>query len=161
MKNPERLIRAWNSKYGKLLMVGSGQLENNLITLIEELGLSDCIKIQSETEDIGSVLSKAQALIISSDREGSPKVLYESLYCKVPVLSTNCGNIGDVLPKECVADANDESFKLLIKKWMGKVDELSSIQNDCFDNIVSNNLLSIQTQKVIEKYQEFLSMASK
>ena len=93
MKNPERLIRAWNSKYGKLLMVGSGQLENNLITLIGELGLNDCIKIQSETEDIGSVLSKAQALIISSDREGSPKVLYESLYCKVPVLSTNCGNI--------------------------------------------------------------------
>ena len=44
---------------------------------------------------------------------------------------------------------------------MGKVDELSSIQNDCLDNIVSNNLLSIQTQKVIEKYQEFLSMASK
>lgn len=161
VKNPERLIRAWNSNYGKLLMVGSGQLENSLITLIGELGLNDCIKIQSETEDIGSVLSRAQALIISSDREGSPKVLYESLYCKVPVLSTNCGNIGDVLPKECVADANDESFKLLIKKWMGKVDELSSIQNDCFDNIVSKNLLSIQTQKVIEKYQEFLSMASK
>ena len=59
------------------------------------------------------------------------------------------------------ADANDESFKLLIKKWVGKVDELSSIQNDCFGNIVSKNLLSIQTQKVIEKYQEFLSMASK
>ena len=50
--------------------------------------------------------------------------------------------------KECVADANDESFKLLIKKWMGRVDELPSIQNDCFDNIVSKNLLSIQTQKV-------------
>ena len=84
-------------------------MENNLITLIRELGLNDCIKIQSETENIGSVLSKAQALIISSDREGSPKVLYESLYCKVPVLSTNCGNIGDAHQKN-VADANDESF---------------------------------------------------
>ena len=161
VKNPERLIRAWDSAYGKLLMVGSGQLENDLLNLIRELDLNDTIKIQSETEDVGSVLSKAHALIISSDREGSPKVLYESLYCKVPVLSTNCGNIGDVLPKECVADANDESFKLLIEKWMGRVDELSSIQNDCFDNVMSKNLLSIQTKKVINKYQEFLSMASK
>ena len=161
VKNPQRLIRAWSSDYGKLLMVGSGQLEEDLKKLIAELGLSKTIFIQPETNDVGSLLSKAHALIISSDREGSPKVLYESLYCKVPVLATNCGNISEVLPKISVADNNDESFKILIKKWVGKADELSSIQQDCFSEVMSKNLLSIQTEKVNTKYQEFLSMASK
>ena len=161
VKNPQRLIRAWSSAYGKLLLVGSGQLKENLKNLIKELGLSDTIAIQPETNDIGSLLSKAHALIISSDREGSPKVLYESLYCKVPVLATDCGNISEVLPKTSVADNNDESFKILLKKWVPEVDKLSSIQRYCFNRVGSNNLLSIQTEKVNMKYQEFLSMASK
>ena len=161
VKNPERLIRAWKSEYGKLLMVGSGQLEKDLIVLIKQLGLDNIIELHSETDDVGSLLSKAHALIISSDREGSPKVLYESLYCKVPVLSTDCGNIAEVLPNQSIAETNDQSFQHLLKKWAGKINELSLLQKKCFNEVGSKNLLSIQTKKVNEKYQEFLSMASR
>ena len=161
VKNPERLIRAWKSEYGKLLMVGSGQLEKDLIVLIKQLGLDNTIELHSETDDVGSLLSKAHALIISSDREGSPKVLYESLYCKVPVLSTDCGNIAEVLPNQSIAETNDQSFQHLLKKWAGKINELNLLQKNCFNEVRSKNLLSIQTKKVNEKYQEFLSMASR
>ena len=161
VKNPERLIRAWKSEYGKLLMVGSGQLEKDLIVLIKQLGLDNTIELHSETDDVGSLLSKAHALIISSDREGSPKVLYESLYCKVPVLSTDCGNIAEILPNQSIAETNDQSFQHLLKKWAGKINELSLLQKKCFNEVGSKNLLSIQTKKVNEKYQEFLSMASR
>ena len=161
MKNPERLIRAWKSEYGKLLMVGSGQLEKDLIVLIKQLGLDNTIELHSETDDVGSLLSRAHALIISSDREGSPKVLYESLYCKVPVLSTDCGNIAEVLPNQSIAETNDQSFQHLLKKWAGKINELNLLQKNCFNEVRSKNLLSIQTKKVNEKYQEFLSMASR
>lgn len=161
VKNPERLIRAWKSEYGKLLMVGSGQLEKDLIVLIKQLGLDNIIELHSETDDVGSLLSKAHALIISSDREGSPKVLYESLYCKVPVLSTDCGNIAEILPNQSIAETNDQSFQHLLKKWAGKINELSLLQKKCFNEVGSKNLLSIQTKKVNEKYQEFLSMASR
>ena len=161
VKNPERLIRAWKSEYGKLLMVGSGQLEKDLIVLIKQLGLDNTIELRSETDDVGSLLSKAHALIISSDREGSPKVLYESLYCKVPVLSTDCGNIAEVLPNQSIAETNDQSFQHLLKKWAGKINELSLLQKNRFNEVRSKNLLSIQTKKVNEKYQEFLSMASR
>ena len=161
VKNPERLIRAWKSEYGKLLMVGSGQLEKDLIVLIKQLGLDNIIELHSETDDVGSLLSKAHALIISSDREGSPKVLYESLYCKVPVLSTDCGNIAEILPNQSIAETNDQSIQHLLKKWAGKINELRLLQKKCFNEVGSKNLLSIQTKKVNEKYQEFLSMASR
>ena len=51
VKNPERLIRAWNPEYGKLLMVGSGQLEKDLIVLIKQLGLSNTIELHSEIDE--------------------------------------------------------------------------------------------------------------
>lgn len=161
VKNPERLIRAWKPDYGKLLMVGSGRLEKNLKTLIHDLKLDDIIEIKPETNDVASLLSKACAVIISSDREGSPKILYESLYCNVPVLSTDCGNISEVLPKEFIADINDESFKKLISNWTSNIEELTSAQQTSFTKVKKNNLLSIQAEKVNKKYQEFLSIASK
>ena len=79
----------------------------------------------------------------------------------MPVLSTNCGNIAEVLPKESVAETNDQSFQNLLEKWVGKVDQLSLLQKNCFNEVQSKNLLSIQTKKVNDKYQEFLSMASR
>ena len=83
------------------------------------------------------------------------------LYCKVPVLSTDCGNIAEVLPNESIAETNDKSFQHLLEKWVGKINELSLLQKNCFNQIKCKNLLSIQTQKVNRKYQEFLSIASK
>jgi hypothetical protein len=74
-------------------------------------------------------------LIISSDREGSPKVLYESLYCKVPVLSTCCGNIAEVLPNQSIAETNDQSFQHLLKNGQAKLMNLA-----CCKRIVSMRL---------------------
>jgi glycosyltransferase involved in cell wall biosynthesis len=161
VKNPQRLIRAWQGIDKKLLIVGNGQLKDQLITLIKELGLTKTIEIQDETDDVSSLLSKASALLIPSDREGSPKVLYESLFCKVPVLSTDCGNIADVLPNESVSRVSDSDFRDLIKRWVNNYEELYSSQIETFKYVAQNNVLAAQALRVNKVYQEFLSKASK
>lgn len=161
VKNPQRLIRAWQGIDKKLLIVGNGQLKDQLITLIKELGLTKTIEIQDETDDVSSLLSKASALLIPSDREGSPKVLYESLFCKVPVLSTDCGNIADVLPSESVSRVSDSDFRDLIKRWVNNYEELYSSQIETFKYVAQNNVLAAQALRVNKIYQEFLSKASK
>ncbi len=161
VKNPARLIKAWQGIDKKLLIVGNGRLKNQLLELINDLGLNDTIKIHDEINDVKDLLSKAYALLISSDREGSPKVLYESLYCKIPVLSTDCGNIAEVLPQESISPVNDIAFKQLILKWANNLEELKNLQSHVFKHVEKYNLLSVQTAKVNKIYQEFFSKASR
>ena len=111
--------------------------------------------------DVAALFSKAKALVISSDREGSPKVLFESLFCNVPVLSTKCGIMSNFLPASSLAEVNDESFKDLLFQWVNNLHELEAIQEDCFKKVKEENLLSIQAKKVIRIYQDLFSRVSR
>ena len=161
VKNPNRLIKAWKDIDQRLIMVGDGTLKVQMQNLIEDLNISDQISLKPETNNISELFSKAKALIISSDREGSPKVLFESLFCDVPVLSTNCGIMSDILPTNCLAEVNDESFKNLLSRWVNNILQLRKIQEPCFKKVQDGNLLSIQAEKVNKIYQDLLSKASK
>ena len=99
--------------------------------------------------------------LIPSDREGSPKVLFESLYCNVPVLSTKCGIMSDLLPPNSLAETNDNNFKDLITDWVDNLHELETIQEICFKKVKEENLLSVQAEKVNRIYQDLFSKASK
>ena len=160
VKNPLRLIKSWANVDHNLLMLGSGKLYNEALNLIKELNLSDKIRILPEQKDVSSFLEKAHALLISSDREGSPKVLYEALYCGVPVLSTDVGNIKDVLSSRFVCPATDQDYVELIERFCTKELNLSESQREIFETVRNENLLQVQAGKVINIYEDLLSKAS-
>ena len=141
-------------------MLGSGKLYNEALNLIKELNLSEKIRILPEQKDISSFLEKAHALLISSDREGSPKVLYEALYCGVPVLSTDVGNIKDVLSSKFVCPPTDQDYMELIERFCTKELNLSESQREIFETVRNENLLQVQADKVINTYKDLLSKAS-
>ena len=114
-----------------------------------------------QVKNISKAFESAIALLISSDREGSPKVLYESLYSEVPVISTNVGVMNDVLPKTCISEVNDSQFSELLEKWIGKNDELKNAQKHLFKKVQKENVLNVQEQVVRKTYQALLSKASK
>ena len=161
VKNPKRLINAWKGIDEKLIMVGEGALKSEMQNLIEDLNLSDQISLEPETNDVAALFSKAKALVIPSDREGSPKVLFESLFCNVPVLSTKCGIMSNLLPASSLAEVNDESFKDLLCQWVDNINGLETLQEDCFKKVKEENLLSIQAKKVIKIYQDLFSRVSR
>tara|TARA_B100001778_G_scaffold95261_1_gene77801 strand:+ start:3544 stop:4524 length:981 start_codon:yes stop_codon:yes gene_type:complete len=161
VKNPKRLINAWKDMNHKLIMVGEGALKGEMQNLIKDLNLSNQISLKSETNNIAELFSKAKALIIPSNREGSPKVLFESLFCNVPVLSTRCGIMSDILPPTSLAEIDDENFKNLLSQWVNNIDELKTMQEVCFKKVKQENLLSIQAEKVNKVYQDLFSKVSK
>ena len=161
VKNPRRLINAWKGIDHKLIMVGEGALKDEMQNLIEDLNLSNHISIKAESSNVADLFSKAKALLISSDREGSPKVLFESLFCDVPVISTRCGIMNDILPSSSLTEIDDENYKDLVSKWVNNVHELREIQKESIQKVKQENLLSIQTKRVDNVYQDLFSKASK
>ncbi|MBH36549.1 MAG: hypothetical protein CMD89_01305 [Gammaproteobacteria bacterium] len=161
VKNPMRLLKAWLNCSAILDIYGEGPLKKKMQSYIEENHLSNRVTIMGQQDDIYKVFQDASALLIPSDREGSPKVLFESLYCNVPVLSTKAGIMSDLLPISCLSETDDISFTKLVKKWVNQTDKLYESQKLLYQKIKLKNVLTAQEKEVRNVYQSLLSKASK
>ena len=161
VKNLQRLIKSWQNIKEKLILVGDGKQRKEIISFVRFNGLENIVSIDESSDNVSKILEKAKVLIISSDREGSPKVVYEALYCGVPVLSTDCGNLKDLLPSSCVSKIDDSDFKKLLSRWSKDFSLLKNEQRDVFTKIKNENTLKVKAQEVLEIYKSLLSKASK
>lgn len=84
----EKVIKKYPNE--KLLIYGEGELKEKLKDTINKKGLEDKIFLMGSTNDVPKVLSKAKIFILSSDYEGMPNTLLESMAVGVPSISTDC-----------------------------------------------------------------------
>lgn len=89
----------------RLRIIGSGPLEDELRSLVNELGLSDRVKFLGPQpyEVVLEELSKADVFVLAShtaangDKEGTPVVLMDAQAAGVPVVSTKHAGIPEVV----------------------------------------------------------------
>lgn len=72
-----------------LVIVGEGEEYNLLNSLINDLGLNECISIHKFTKDINSYYKKASLFCMTSRFEAFPMVLLEAMNHALPVLVTD------------------------------------------------------------------------
>lgn len=94
-KNQKRIILQFSYFHvthpdKKLLILGSGELESELLDYITEMGLVDSVMIISYTKNPFLYISKAKSLILASHYEGLPNVLLEAMTLKCPIIAVDC-----------------------------------------------------------------------
>ena len=119
VKGFNQLIKSWINIQEDLEIIGSGPEETNLHQLIHDLNLSDRIKIVTNC-DYSSIEEKyktTSGLIVSSHREGGPRVVLEAINHEIPVLGSKVGIIPDLIPSECLSEpGNQESLQALLEE---------------------------------------------
>jgi glycosyltransferase involved in cell wall biosynthesis len=84
-----------------LVIVGDGVLRSSLETLARELGIEDRVRFVGKKQNPYPWMHHARLFVLSSEHEGLPLVLSESLACGTLVVSVDCpGGIRDVLKGE-------------------------------------------------------------
>lgn len=90
-----------NSRYSfKLNIVGNGQHFNEISKLIFKHGLSENVELHgviTDKESIKEFYSEADIFILPSHHEGFPRVLYEAMIFKVPIITTFVGSISYIM----------------------------------------------------------------
>lgn len=95
-KGFDRLIQVWStikSLYNTdwiLRIIGSGELEEELSQLIEDLGLCSSVELLPATPDIAKHYQEASIYCMTSRFEGFPMVLLEAQSFGLPLISYNC-----------------------------------------------------------------------
>lgn len=119
------------SKYPNinLFIYGVGSLEKKLKEQIENSGLSKRVFLMGVTDDVRKELSKAMLFVLSSDYEGMPNALMESLAVGVPSISTDCPCGG---PRDLIQNG--------VNGILVPCDDKRSMVN-AIDNMLANNRL--------------------
>lgn len=79
----------------KLIIIGEGKLRNEIEKQIQELNLQDSVYLKGKRDQkyIAELMNHSELFFLSSNTEGSPKVIYEAMACGLPILSTNVGDV--------------------------------------------------------------------
>jgi glycosyltransferase involved in cell wall biosynthesis len=156
VKGFDLLIESWVNVNKKLLIVGDGPEHSKLNSLIDKHGLGDFITITPSVSKEGLIeyYQKASLLIVSSRREGGPRVALEALYLHIPVISTNVGHMSQILPQELLAEPDNlESLKSLIDNWIDR----NMSQESIFEYVAEEYSIDKASKKVLSVYEDLLS----
>jgi len=74
----------------KLILLGQGNNENHIRKLVSKLDIEDNVIFAGFHPNPYPIIKDAKMLVLSSDFEGLPTVLIESLILNTPAVSTNC-----------------------------------------------------------------------
>jgi len=83
----------------QLYILGEGPLRRELESLIGVLGLQDRVRLPGKrpNRELAQWFNAAEVSLLTSEREGWPNVVTESLACGTPVVATRVGGIPEIL----------------------------------------------------------------
>ncbi len=84
-------------------IVGDGPLRPALQRQVEQLGLSDCVRLLQPTDDMQAVYARSSIFVMTSRYEGLPMVLLEAQACGLPIVSFAC----QCGPRDVIHDGED------------------------------------------------------
>ncbi len=101
-KRPDRALRVLAGIKGTnptihLILVGTGELEPQLIEMARELGVSDVVHFVGGVSDVRPALSACQVFLLTSDTEGIPGAMLEAMALGLPVVATAVGGVPEAV----------------------------------------------------------------
>lgn len=101
-KNHELLVRAFAEAHVKvpaavLLLVGAGDLEREIKSLVAALGITPAVRFLGIRNDVRDLLSAADIYAMSSRYEGLPVVLLEAAASGLPIVATAVGGNTEIV----------------------------------------------------------------
>ena len=158
IKGFDLLISSWINIKTNLIIIGSGKEKQNLINLIDKKNLTEKISILDniKKDELINFYRDASSLIISSRDEGGPRVALEALYLGVPVLSTDVGHMNYILPKELLAEKdNQKSLQTLLENYVDDIDLLN--QDSIFEFVTNEFSINEKISQIQEVYYSLLN----
>jgi len=93
------------------LIIGDGELREELIAYCKQQGLSDHIQFCGWQKKLPEIYSNLDIVALTSNNEGTPVSLIEAMACLVPVIATDAGGVRDLLGNSQL-DVVSDGFKI-------------------------------------------------
>ena len=149
-KRHDRLLAAFAQAQTSHHLVCLCEPDDRLAALIAQYGLQDRVHVTGFQTNPYPWIEQADLLILTSDHEGLPSVLIESLICGTPVVSTDCPSG----PREILGEA--------LQQWLVPVDDVKALAQTIDDALHSEIALPEMQKFAVETaVQHYLALIEK
>ena len=118
----------------QLLLVGNGPLEKEVTNMVQDLNISDYVTLLGLKENPFPYIKSSDYFVLSSDHEGYPLSLLESLILKTPVISTDVSGAKEILKDNkygFICEVNLDSLVNSMRKvLLGKDKQIFNIEKN-------------------------------
>ncbi len=129
-KAPDRFLRVFAllaaATDAVAVMIGDGPQWATCRALAEQLGIAERCVFPGMIPDAGVLFSAFDVFVLSSQTEGTPITVLESMRAEVPVVATAVGGVPDLLGEDAgwlVADSSASAFAGTIREVLGNADD--------------------------------------
>ena len=117
VKRFELILSAIKNLDLHLILVGSGEEENNLRNEVTRLNIENKVTFTGTlvNNEVKEIISSSSLFVMSSDNEGFPYTFVETMFCKTPFISTPVSDMEKLLGKKYIthfSDVNELSNKI-------------------------------------------------
>jgi glycosyltransferase involved in cell wall biosynthesis len=148
----------------KVLIAGTGLLEQDLRRQISDLGVTGTVKLIGFQPDIKLLYQIADIFVLPSLSEGSPMVLLESMISRIPVVTTKVGGIPETVADGetglVVPPANPEALAEALNSLLAnperaaKLSEAAYIRaRDCYSPELYNSRVIAAFEDILQQKQ--------
>jgi glycosyltransferase involved in cell wall biosynthesis len=169
-KNYPNLLQAFalaaqNYPHAQLLIAGGGELEAQIIDLINSLNLSDRVRLLGNRSDMPDLLNAADGMVMASDWEGLPLVLLEAAATGLAIVATDVGGNSEVVIDGengwLVPPDNAEALAMAMQKMMQlSIAERQQMGALGREHVIQNFSLPAVVQRWQDLYQELYAQVS-
>lgn len=149
-KRHDLLLKAYSESQCpyKLVILGEGKLRPQIEAQIKALKLEDKVILLGFKPNPYPYIKAAKALILTSDFEGLPTVLIEATALEVPIISTNCAGVKEIIGK-------NERGLVNYQDWQAIADKIASTNE--YEQFKSSVPQGVNRFEIANIYQELLS----
>lgn len=138
-----------------VLIAGDGPLREEIVLLVESLGLTDFVRFLGIQYDIQALMSAADVYVMSSAWEGLPIVILEAMACERVVVATDCGGVNEVVGSQgfIVEPGNSEALASELNRSLDlNAVERSKLGATARQRIIDNFSLEANVEAYLELY---------
>ena len=148
------LLKKNNISNYKWYIVGDGPDLNINITLAKEIGVNEFIEFVGNKKNPYPYISNADLFVLTSDYEGYPMVVGESLILKTPVITTNYISAEEQIQNNyngIIVDISGDELFNTIYSLITNPFELNILKNNLCISSFSNELALSQLNEILSK----------
>jgi glycosyltransferase involved in cell wall biosynthesis len=155
------LIEAWRGINADLVIAGEGQQRPVLEALVDQLQLRGSVHLIGFRRDVPTLMSHADLLVISSEREGFPYVMVEALHSKKIIVSTRFPGASDLLPEQFLVPYGDEQqLRQRVQQTLAALDQAQAEYQATWKQAQSQLTVEQMVYRTSQVYSQVLRRAA-